>query len=65
MTKRTNHDDPRGLRTVRQAMERLGCGRSKILALAREGRLEMVKLDHRHRITERSLQRFEDELLKS
>jgi excisionase family DNA binding protein len=52
-----------GLRSMAQAMERLACSRSKIVRLVREGRLETVKLDRRRKITERSLQRLETELL--
>ena len=52
------------LRTVRlrQAAETLGCRRSKIYSLARQGRLELVRFDGRTHVTVASLTRLRREI---
>jgi excisionase family DNA binding protein len=46
------------LMTIRQAMEQLSCGRTKLYELHQRGLLEFVKLDRFTRITERSVKQF-------
>jgi excisionase family DNA binding protein len=49
-------------RTIAEAMNVLRCSKSKIYALHRQGRLELVKFDRATRVTERSLQKLLDQL---
>jgi excisionase family DNA binding protein len=51
-------DDVGRLLTVPEAMERLSCGKTKLYDLHQRGFLELVKLDRRTRVTERSVQKF-------
>jgi excisionase family DNA binding protein len=53
----------RELRTTSQACAQLGCSRSTIEKLAREGKLERVKFGGQTRITARSLNALVDEVL--
>jgi hypothetical protein len=46
------------LLTVPEAMDRLSCGKTKLYDLHQRGFLELVKLDRRTRVTERSVQKF-------
>jgi hypothetical protein len=56
-------EDVGGLRSISYVMNKLDCGRTKIYSLVEAGRLEMVKLDRRARITDRSLQKLLRELV--
>jgi hypothetical protein len=47
-----------GLCTIQQAQKMLGCSRSKIYALRDQGRLELVKFDHRTKVTQSSLEKL-------
>jgi hypothetical protein len=51
-------DDVGRLLTVPEAMDRLSCGKTKLYDLHQRGFLELVKLDRRTRVTERSVQKF-------
>jgi excisionase family DNA binding protein len=51
-------EDVGRLMTIRQAMEQLSCGRTKLYELHQRGLLEFVKLDRFTRITERSVKQF-------
>jgi excisionase family DNA binding protein len=51
-------DEVGRLLTVPEAMERLSCGKTKLYDLHQRGFLELVKLDRRTRVTERSVQKF-------
>jgi excisionase family DNA binding protein len=51
-------EDVGRLMTIRQAMEQLACGRTKLYELHQRGLLEFVKLDRFTRITERSVKQF-------
>jgi excisionase family DNA binding protein len=51
-------DDVGRLLTVPEAMERLSCGKTKLYDLHQRGFLELVKLDRRTRVTERSVKEF-------
>jgi excisionase family DNA binding protein len=44
-----------GLRTIPQACEFLGCSRSQIYKLHKQGKLEMRKLGRHTRVTKKSL----------
>jgi len=57
------NDDIGRLLTLPQAMEQLSCGRNKLYDLHQRGYLELVKLDRRTRITERSVKKFLRELV--
>jgi hypothetical protein len=56
-------DDVGRLLTLPQAMEQLSCGRTKLYDLHQRGYLELVKLDRRTRVTERSVKQFLRNLL--
>ena len=57
--KKTNPTDDIGrLLTLPQAMDQLSCGRTKLYELHQRGYLELVKLDCRTRVTERSVKQF-------
>ena len=56
---------PDELRTIEQVQAALGCKRSKIYSLARQGRLHLVKLDRATRITAGSLQHLLWEIANS
>jgi len=58
-------DDIGRLLTLPQAMEQLSCGRTKLYDLHQRGYLELVKLDRRTRVTERSVKKFLRELIAS
>jgi excisionase family DNA binding protein len=51
-------DDVGRLLTVPEACTRLSCGKTKLYDLHQRGFLELVKLDRRTRVTERSVQKF-------
>jgi excisionase family DNA binding protein len=51
-------DEVGRLLTVPEAMDRLSCGKTKLYDLHQRGFLELVKLDRRTRVTERSVQKF-------
>jgi excisionase family DNA binding protein len=51
-------------RTVAQAMAQLSCSRTTIRKLASEGKLTLVRFGGRTRITEESLNRFIENMLK-
>jgi hypothetical protein len=51
-------DDVGRLLSLPQAMEQLSCGRTKLYDLHQRGYLELVKLDRRTRVTERSIKQF-------
>lgn len=57
-----NTDDDDGgdivLRSIPYAMGRLGCSRTKIYELVKDGRLELRKFDRSSRITDRSLRKL-------
>lgn len=54
----TVEQDDNKLRTIAYAMDQLGCSRSKIYELVKDDRLELVKLDGRSKITDRSLRKL-------
>jgi hypothetical protein len=56
--KNKSSDDVGRLLTVPEAMDRLSCGKTKLYDLHQRGFLELVKLDRRTRVTERSVQKF-------
>jgi predicted DNA-binding transcriptional regulator AlpA len=56
-------EDVGRLLTLPQAMEQLSCGRTKLYDLHQRGYLELVKLDRRTRVTERSVKQFLRNLL--
>jgi excisionase family DNA binding protein len=58
MKNKPTNDDVGRLMTIRQAMEQLSCGRTKLYELHQRGLLEFVKLDRFTRITERSVKQF-------
>ena len=62
--KAVSDDGDTSLRSIAFAMDKLSCGRVKIYQLVKSGRLEMVKLDGRSRITDRSLRRLIAELIE-
>jgi excisionase family DNA binding protein len=51
-------EDVGRLLTIRQAMQQLACGRTKLYELHQRGLLEFVKLDNSRRVTERSVKQF-------
>jgi excisionase family DNA binding protein len=51
-----------GLRSIEEAQEFLGCGRSRIYELIKSGKLDTVKFGRFTRVTQRSLDRFVAEL---
>lgn len=62
--KKTNPMDDIGrLLTLPQAMDLLSCGRTKLYELHQRGYLELVKLDRRTRVTERSVKKFLRDLM--
>jgi excisionase family DNA binding protein len=52
------------LRTISHVMWRLSCSRSTVYVLARDGKLDMVKLGGSTRVTERSLKELEAKRLE-
>lgn len=58
------HSDS-GLRSIEEAQEFLGCGRSRVYELIKSGKLDSVKFGHFTRVTQRSLDRFVAELTAS
>jgi len=54
----------RELRTTAQACAQLGCGRSTIYKLVKEGKLERVAFGGQTRITARSLNALVDDVLE-
>ena len=53
------------LLTIAQARDALNCGRDKLYQLRDRGVLEFVKLDHRTRVTERSIKQYVRQLVES
>lgn len=51
-----------GLLSFAEAQEQLQCGRTKIYALGRAGKLDLVKFDTRTMVTEKSLQKLLNEI---
>lgn len=58
-----DHANNRELRTTAQACAQLGCSRSTVEKLWREGKLERVKFGGQTRITARSLNTLVDEVM--
>jgi hypothetical protein len=56
-------EDVGRLLTLPQAMDQLSCGRTKLYDLHQRGHIELVKLDRRTRVTERSVKKFLRELV--
>jgi excisionase family DNA binding protein len=54
--------DVRRLVNISEAQQFLGCGRSQIYRLVREGKLTMVKLKSRSKVTMSSLVKLRDDL---
>ena len=58
-------EDVGRLLTLPQAMEQLSCGRTKLYDLHQRGFLELVKLDRRTRVTERSVKKLVRDLINT
>ena len=63
--KNKQSDDVGRLLTMAQARDALNCGRDKLYQLRDRGILEFVKLDHRTRVTERSIKRYVRHLVEN
>jgi hypothetical protein len=65
MMKNKQPDDVGRLLTMAQARDALNCGRDKLYQLRDRGLLEFVKLDHRTRVTERSIKQYVRKLVET
>lgn len=62
MSKTSSRANDSGLRSIEDAQEFLGCGRSRVYELINSGKLDIVKFGRLTRVTQRSLDRFVAEL---
>jgi excisionase family DNA binding protein len=65
MSKTSSRANDSGLRSIEEAQEFLGCGRSRVYELIKNGKLHSVKFGRLTRITQRSLDCFVAELTAS
>ena len=65
MSKTSSRANDSGLRSIEDAQEFLGCGRSRVYELIKSGKLDSVKFGRFTRVTQRSLDRFVAELTAS